>query len=209
MPINFPPDPNSAPEAVHQSFTPYSSPPLLTPRVIHEPHACPCDQCVWMRLSRRIGATPPLEFNTEHATAETMHSERPQIIVSPSPNPQLGPNIYVYPNSSHHLTLPVVNYTAKQRAERTVPWPACSMAIYPPCAQPADFEAALSPPGSGFITVARLSKTKKTAPLSTFKDVEDLRKQSIQLEVWDQGVSTVHTRVHFSPDIEAGSKGKK
>ncbi|KAI2465633.1 hypothetical protein F4781DRAFT_19930 [Annulohypoxylon bovei var. microspora] len=217
MPVDFPQDPNAAPEGVRQRFAPYFSPPNPTPRVTHESNVCPCDQCVWMRLSRRMDATPPPELGVERDVAENFHYERPDarikhtpVAVSTGPHPEMTyPEVYVYPSTSHHITFPVVNYTAKQRAQSASPWPACYLAISPPCAKPADFEAALSPRGSGLITVARLSKTKKTAPLNTFRDVEELRKNSIQLEVWDEHAAKVSTGDRHSTDAEEGSKKKK
>ncbi|KAI0885100.1 uncharacterized protein GGS22DRAFT_188388 [Annulohypoxylon maeteangense] len=217
MPIDFPQDPNATPEGGCQRFTPYLPPPNLTPRIVHEPHVCPCDQCVWMRLARRMDTTPPLDLSTERDIAEHTHNQcadarvqHTPVTVSPFPRQDMAyPEVYVYPSTSHHITFPVVNYTSKQRAQGTSPWPSCYIAISPQCAKPVDFQAALSPPGSGCITVARLVKTKKTASLSTFKDAEELRNNSIQLEVWDDHVTEVSTGGYHSTDTGEGNKGKK
>ncbi|KAI1087854.1 hypothetical protein F5B19DRAFT_473916 [Rostrohypoxylon terebratum] len=202
MSVDLPPHPNAAPGAVRQRFTPYFSSPDLTQRGTHEPHICSCDQCICTRLSRRLDASLPLDPNAERRAAENAHRERsaqqsPVIILSP-PRSAEPPgtqeemeNVYIYPQTSHHFVIPVVDYTAKKRAESPSRLPACATATAPHIATLLDFETALSPPGSGFITVARLSKTKKTVPLGSFKNVEDLTRKSIQLEIWDEGVDKV------------------
>ncbi|KAI0133361.1 hypothetical protein F4776DRAFT_625273 [Hypoxylon sp. NC0597] len=110
--------------------------------------------------------------------------------VTTVPRPEMAyPEVYIYPNTSHHITFPIVDYSSRRRDEKEARWPACYLAISPPCSKPADFEAALCPPGSKLIVVARLSKTKKTAPLSSFKNINELRRDSVQLEVWDEGAA--------------------
>ncbi|KAI0901175.1 hypothetical protein F4806DRAFT_492063 [Annulohypoxylon nitens] len=202
MSVDFPPHQNAAPAAVRQRFTPRFSSPDLSPRGTHEPHICSCDQCVCTRLSRRLDASLPLEPNTERHMAESVHREHsnqqspvitssPPYSTEPSSTQEEMENVYIYPQASHHFVIPVVNYTAKKRAEGFARLPACATATAPHIATLADFETVLSPPGSGFIAVARLTKTKKTVPLSSFKNVEDLMKKSIQLEIWDEGVDKV------------------
>lgn len=105
-------------------------------------------------------------------------------------HPQLAttyPAIYIYPNSSHHITFPLVNHTAAERAKHAnSSRPACYVAIAPHSAKPVDFEESLAPKDSGLVVVARLSKSQKTAPLTSFKDIDKLREVSIQLEIWDK-----------------------
>ncbi|KAI1396677.1 hypothetical protein F4819DRAFT_491284 [Hypoxylon fuscum] len=113
---------------------------------------------------------------------------------SAHPHPAMAyPEIYVYPHASHHLTFPVVDYTAAQRRAQQHPssWPACYLAIAPHCARPADVEASLAPRGSRLVAVARLAKSKKTAPLARFQDIDDLREAAVQLEVWDEDAAKV------------------
>ncbi|KAI1769940.1 hypothetical protein F4818DRAFT_434787 [Hypoxylon cercidicola] len=104
------------------------------------------------------------------------------------------PEIYIYPNSSHHITFPVVSYAAADRAKQPLSLPACYLAIAPHSATPFDFEESLAPKDSHRMVVARLSKSKKTAPLSDFKDIEELRAVSIQLEIWDKDESGASAR---------------
>ncbi|KAF3070399.1 hypothetical protein GL218_00249 [Daldinia childiae] len=126
------------------------------------------------------------------------------------------PEIYVYPGKSHHITFPVVNYSSAYQAQNRSSGPGCYLAISPQCAKPADFEAALTPPGSGLAIVARLSKTQRTAPLGVFRDAAEIRKDSIQLEIWDEDTIKVPAKGHGAevgtdaPDgTEAGTSKKK
>ncbi|KAI2616228.1 hypothetical protein GGR54DRAFT_641652 [Hypoxylon sp. NC1633] len=108
---------------------------------------------------------------------------------TPPPYPRPGmlqTEVYVYPRTSHHLTFPVVNYSAAHREAHPSSWPTCYLAISPQCALPADFEATLAPAGSGLVAVARLSRTRMIAPFADFKSIQELRRDSIQLEVWDE-----------------------
>ncbi|KAI1106416.1 hypothetical protein F4804DRAFT_330403 [Jackrogersella minutella] len=245
MPIELPLGMDATPQTDWQQLPPFYPLPGLTPRILHEPQICPCDQCVFMRLSRRMGATPSLEPSaSENDEVKNTHHERPKprasknngtrrpdtesqkrtqqaggspLAVSTLPHPEIAyPEVYIYPGTSHHLTFPVVNYSAKQRAQTSSPWPVCYMAISPQCAKPADFEAVLSPLGSGLITVARLSTTKKTAPLAEFRDAEELRGLSIQLEVWDEDAAKTPAKdgdgvdvVHESNKAGASTLKKK
>ncbi|XXG96365.1 phosphate transporter (Pho88) [Hypoxylon texense] len=94
--------------------------------------------------------------------------------------------VYIYPSSSRHITFPLVIYTAAERANQSGTWPACHVAIAPHNAKPIDVEESLAPKGSQLVVVARLSKSKKTAPLSNFEDIDELREALIQLEIWDK-----------------------
>ncbi|KAI0180767.1 hypothetical protein GGR52DRAFT_521603 [Hypoxylon sp. FL1284] len=94
--------------------------------------------------------------------------------------------IYIYPNSSLHITFPVVDYTAGRRAPSSPPRPpTCYMAIAPPGAKPIDIQESLAPEDSRRTVLARLFQTGRTAPLSKFEDIAQLRAASIQLEIWD------------------------
>ncbi|KAI1456498.1 hypothetical protein F4805DRAFT_475839 [Annulohypoxylon moriforme] len=216
MPTDLPQNQNATPEGGHERFTPFL--PNFTPRTMHEPEICPCYHCTWLRLPWRMDATtPPPQFTTEKDIAQGLHRQRPDakaertpVTVSPFPDQDTAyPEVYVYPSASHHITFPVVDYTTKRRSHGTSAWPACYLAISPQCAKPADFEAVLSPPGSGTIMAARLLHTKKTMPLSAFKDAEELRKSSIQLEVWDERVTKVSILYAHTGGTVKGPKEKK
>ncbi|KAI1409984.1 hypothetical protein F5Y13DRAFT_168715 [Hypoxylon sp. FL1857] len=209
----------------------YSPPP--SPRVLHETQNCPCDECIWARSYPNMDprSSPELEL-AESDVPETPHHEPPKmrngqkngakksdtespkkyqrpnehpLAATTIPRPEMAyPEVYIYPSSSHHITFPVVNYSSRQRVDKQAPWPACYLAISPQCAKPADFEAALCPRGSGLMVVARLSKTQKTAPLSSFRDAGELRRDSIQLEVWDVDTTKTHAKNDHGSETEAG-----
>ncbi|KAI1758851.1 hypothetical protein GGR53DRAFT_471934 [Hypoxylon sp. FL1150] len=96
------------------------------------------------------------------------------------------PAIYIYPNSSHHITFPLVNHAAAERAKHTSLGPVCYVAIAPHSAKPVDFELSLAPRDSGLVVLARLAKSQRTASLSSFRDIDKLREVTIQLEIWDK-----------------------
>ncbi|KAI1135805.1 hypothetical protein F5Y05DRAFT_161397 [Hypoxylon sp. FL0543] len=104
------------------------------------------------------------------------------------------PKVYVYNRTTSSINFPVVDYSGKQRTEKQAFWPECYMAVCPKSAKLTDFAAALCPPGSKLVAVARLSQTKKTAPFSAFKDAEELCRNSIQLEIWDEGARKTGAR---------------
>ncbi|OTA99871.1 hypothetical protein M426DRAFT_247561 [Hypoxylon sp. CI-4A] len=115
------------------------------------------------------------------------------------------PEIYVHPSTTEHVTLPVVNYSTALHTQHPQAWPVLSLAVAPQCSKPQDFEAALCPEGAGLVAVARVAKTKKTMPLSAFRDLDELRRDLIQLEVWDEGAVNVMGPVK-SDEVE-GEKG--
>ncbi|KAI2610806.1 uncharacterized protein GGS25DRAFT_519103 [Hypoxylon fragiforme] len=139
--------------------------------------------------------TSPSAAPAAAAPTTTTTTTSPTQVPAPQPRyaEMLYPEIYIYPLSAPHITFPVVNYSVltSHRPHQPPPRPArrptCYLAICPPCTRPADIAAALTPPGSGCVVVARLSKTKTTAPLSAFGGVEELRREAIQLEVWGKG----------------------
>ncbi|KAI8958856.1 hypothetical protein F5Y11DRAFT_334777 [Daldinia sp. FL1419] len=210
MSSNSPPSNNIIPSMRRSLFSHTNSIPF--PSFPHEPDLCSCGDCATTRLSRRMDlrfshvdiAGNNISANIRQSHHEVRTSRRSSARRSDSESrakhhqsplpvapPQLRagmayPEIYVYPGKSHHITFPVVNYSTAYRAQNRSSWPACYLAISPQCAEPADFEAALSPPGSGLVVVARLSKTQKTSPLGKFRDAADLRKDLMQLEVWDE-----------------------
>ncbi|KAI1800735.1 hypothetical protein F4811DRAFT_495308 [Daldinia bambusicola] len=244
MPNNSYPGTDSATPSMRQSlFSPYTTPIPFAP-FPHEPQLCSCDQCVATRLYRRMDLrSSPLEVPGSNAAPnirldrqeiktsrrssvrrsdsdfQPRHHNSPPLVV-PLPqhhhHPEMAyPEIYIYPKKSH-ITFPVVNYSAASRAQNRSSCPVCYLAISPEFAEPTDFEEALSPPGSGLAVVARLSKTQKTAPLRMFRDAAELRKESIQLEVWDESAIKVpgkdygiDTETDVPNSTEAESSKKK
>ncbi|OTA96649.1 hypothetical protein M434DRAFT_372931 [Hypoxylon sp. CO27-5] len=216
----------------------YYSPRILSPRIPNEARHCQCDECEWarsyqQRMNLRSSSEPDLikssfvespqrelprmrngQNNGARNTETKPRNRRREVDAHPlavttTPRPEMAyPEVYIYPSTSHHITFPVVDYSSRQRTEKHAPWPACYLAISPPCSKPADFEAALCPQGSKLIAVARLSKTKKTAYLSAFKDAEELRRESIQLEVWDEDAAK-DAKNGLGGEAEAGSAKKK
>ncbi|KAI4859864.1 hypothetical protein F4820DRAFT_453459 [Hypoxylon rubiginosum] len=93
--------------------------------------------------------------------------------------------IYIYPNV-RHITFPLVYYTAAERTKDATSWPACYVAMAPHTAKPADFEESLAPKDSQLEILARLVNSHRTTPLSSFKDIDEMREASIQLEIWDK-----------------------
>ncbi|KAL7623678.1 hypothetical protein AAE478_005230 [Parahypoxylon ruwenzoriense] len=146
-------------------------------------------------------AEPRKKQQQQHNQAAYVPVTPPQpaaMAVQPQPVIEY-PEIYIYPESLHHITFPVVNYSGRQSpnfppspcpprpAQAPRPqWPTCYLAISPPYARPSDFEAALAPAGYGLVVAARLAHTSRTARLSEFRDAEELRQHAIQLEVWDE-----------------------
>ncbi|KAI1374787.1 hypothetical protein F4677DRAFT_156089 [Hypoxylon crocopeplum] len=142
------------------------------------------------RLKLRLTKKPGVHWDTEPPNPQRRNANLPSVPGHPRPV-IVHPEIYIYPNSAPHIVFPVVNYSAAERNRNPSAWPTCYLAISPQNAKPADFEAALSPKGSKLMSVARLLKTRMTAPISSFRDAQDLRKDSIQLEVWDVDVTKV------------------
>ncbi|KAI1480796.1 hypothetical protein F4774DRAFT_71406 [Daldinia eschscholtzii] len=222
---------NTTPSVKQPLFSPYATPRSFAP-FSHEPQLCPCDQCVSTRLSQRMermdlrsshlevaGDKAAANIQQEHhgirpsrrnsirrseSGSQPRYHQTPPPVVPPPYHPEMAyPEIYIYPKKSH-ITFPVVNYSAACRVQNRSSWPVCYLAISPKFAEPTDFEEALSPPGSGLAVVARLSKTQKTAPLRMFRDAAELRKESIQLEVWDENAIRVPGKRDHGTDIETG-----
>ncbi|KAI1471044.1 uncharacterized protein F4812DRAFT_164547 [Daldinia caldariorum] len=227
MPNNSSPENSSTtPPTRHSLFPLYTTPTPFAP-FSHEPQLCSCDQCVATRLYQRVNLrSSPLEVPGSNATPnirldhqemktsrrssirrsdldfQPRYHQSPPLVVPPPHHTEMAyPEIYIYPKKSH-ITFPVVNYSSASRVQNRSSWPVCYLAISPKFAEPADFEEALSPPGSGLAVVARLSKTQKTAPLRMFRDASELRKESIQLEVWDESAIKVPGKKDYGTDIE-------
>ncbi|KAI0834225.1 hypothetical protein F5Y06DRAFT_173339 [Hypoxylon sp. FL0890] len=201
----------------------YYSPPRLDPRIVDETQQCTCEECVFARLYQRMDINSSHE--PESAKSDPRHhlskmrdgqknspkksyTEPQKKHQRPDAHPLAAttmayPEVYIYPGTSHHITFPVVDYSTRQRVEKQGPWPACFLAISPECSKPADFEATLCPQGSKLIVVARLSRTKKTAPLSAFKDADELRRDSIQLEIWDEDAAKPNTKNGHGSEAKA------
>ncbi|KAI2784142.1 hypothetical protein F4815DRAFT_456970 [Daldinia loculata] len=217
---------NTTPSMRQSLFSPHVTPIPFSP-FPHEPQLCSCDPCVTLRLSRRMDlryshsevAGGNVAANIRQERHEIRTSRRsstrrsdsesrttpqlPPLAMPPHLHPGMAyPEIYVYPGKSHHITFPVVNYSTAYQAQNRSSGPGCYLAISPQCAKSADFEAALTPPGSGLVVVARLSKTQRTAPLGVFRDAAELRKDSIQLEVWDEDAIKIPEKKGHGAEVE-------
>ncbi|KAI2632637.1 hypothetical protein GGS26DRAFT_591077 [Hypomontagnella submonticulosa] len=151
----------------------------------HRSEQCACDNCTRARLAHRIAPRSSSKHSDATATTSRAGSS------GSTHQQETFPEVHVYPSSLRHIHFPVVNYTSAERVKDKTSWPKCYMAIALPSSKMSDFAAALAPPGSGHVVVARVHKTKITEPLTNFRTADKLFKESIQLEVWDENVPSV------------------